>query len=462
MQKLLILILALVLSQLTFGQLKVSEWAQLNFNKFNNEFFVLDDSMHYWTQKPGSHRWVRHAYVYDVKQPFKEVMEMTRVLSMAKNRYYFVHESCGNVYELYHDTLKRIDESFPHRNQYGAPMFAWNGSVFMFGGYGFFQVKDVFTRYIPSAKEWFEVNVKSTAMPSRRSSPLFVLEKDQFYLFGGLYRNHLKDVKLRDCWKYNYRTKRWRQLGEIHELLYNKMSDMKLSVNLPNQVLLVNNRMIELDIRNNSWSSFENPMFLNMNKISSSKNNKYLMYVLSNSNKLGDLQVEVRKSNSFKEYKVGTYPIYQKISVFKRFPKEDYLWISLILNFLLFTLLFYIRRMHKVRFLQRSQKKLFKSDFSSTEWEVLKLIRNQGEMELSALNTFFNEVGLSHETLKKRRESFVKNIRIKIAFITRKPIDEILIESKHNLDKRMKIIHWNEDIELEDESISDKQDTEKR
>jgi hypothetical protein len=110
--------------------------------------------------------------------------------------------------------------------------------------------------------------------------------------------------------------------------------------------------------------------------------------------------------------------------------------------------------MHKVRFLQRSQKKLVKSDFSAIEWEVLNLIRNQGEMELSALNTYFNEEGLSHETLKKRRESFVKNIRIKIAFITRKPIDEILIESKHNADKRMKIIHWNEDIELEAESNS--------
>jgi hypothetical protein len=454
MQNKLILCLALMLSQLSFGQLKVSERAQLNFNKFNNEFFVLDDSTHYWTQKPGSHRWVRHSFVYDVKQPFKEVMEMTKVLSMAKNRYYFVHESCGNVYELYKDTLKRIDESFPHRNQYGAPMFAWNGNVFMFGGYGFFQVKDVFTRYLPSAKEWFEVNVKSAEMPSRRSAPLFVVDQDQFYLLGGLCRDHLKDLYLRDCWKYDFRTKRWKQLGEIHELLYNKLSIMKLNVNLPNEVLLVNNRMIELNIRNNSWSSYENPMFLNMHKITSSRDNKYLMYILSNSNNLNDLQVEVRNSKSFKELKVGTYPIYQKISVFKQFPKEDYLWISLILNFLLFTLLFYIRRMHKVRFLQRSQKKLLKSDFSSTEWEVLSLIRNNGEMELSALNTYFNEAGLSHETLKKRRESFVKNIRIKIAFITRKPIDEILIESKHNVDKRMKIIHWNEDIELVADPIS--------
>ena len=379
-------------------------------------------------------------------------MEMTRVLSISKNRYYFVHESCGNVYELYHDTLKRIDESFPHKNQYGAPMFAWNGSVFMFGGYGFFQVKDVFTRYIPSAKEWFEVNVKSTEIPSRRSAPLFMVDRHEFYLFGGLERDHLKNRYLRDCWKYDCRTKRWEQLGEIHELLYYKLSIIKLNINLPNHVFLVNNRLIELDIHNNSWSSYENPMFLNMNNITSSQGNKYLMYVLSKSNNSDNRQVQVRNFKSFKEFTVGTYPIYQKISVFKRFPKEDYLWISLILNFILFTLLFYIRRIHKLKFLQRAQKKLKKSDFTKFEWEVLYLIYTQREMELSAFNAYFNEEGLSFETLKKRRETFVKNIRIKIALITRKPIEEILIETKHSADKRMKIIHWNEDIEMDFDS----------
>jgi hypothetical protein len=452
MQKTLILCLALVLNQLTFGQLKVSEHAQMNFNKFNNEFFVLDDSTHYWTQKPGTNRWIRHTYVYNEKQPFKEVMQMTKVLSMAKNRYYFVHESCGNVYELYRDTLKRIDQSFPHRNQYGAPMFSWNGSVFMFGGYGFFQVKDVFTRYVPTAKEWFEVNVKSDVKPSQRSAPLFLVDKHVFYVLGGMYRDHLKDRFLRDCWKYDCRTKRWEQLGEINELLYNKLSIMKLNVNLSNEVLLVNNRLIELDIQNNSWSSYENPLFLNMHKITTSRDNKYLMYVLSNSNNHNDLKVEVRNFKSFKEYKVGTYPIFQKMSILKLFPKEDYLWISLIFNFLLFIMLFYIRRMHKLTFLNRGQKKLRKADFTSVEWDIICTIHNHGEMELSALNEYFNEAGLSYETLKKRRETFVKNVRIKIALFTRKPIEEILVETKHSGDKRMKIIHWNEDIELEQPS----------
>jgi len=454
MKQFLTLSILLLLSTISIAQISVGPDAQLVYNNHSDQFFVLDDSTHYWTQKPGSKRWVKHTYVYAGDQPFVEVMQMTRVLAMSKNRYYFVHESCGNVYELYQDTLKRIDESFPHRNQYGAPMFSWNGSVFMFGGYGFFQVKDVFTRYVPKAKEWFEVNIKTSVKPSPRSAPLYILEHDQFYLLGGMNRKQLSDEILRDCWKYDCSKKRWEKLGEIHELLHKDITFMSLQENLPNGVLKVSNRLFELNIRNNTWSSYENPMVLNMTKIASSKNNKYLMYVLSNSNDLPDLQVEVRSFDSFKEFKIGQYPIYQKISVLQLFPKEDYLWISLILNFFLFTLLFYIRRMHKLTFLQRAQKKLRISDFTKSEWDVICMIQGNAEMELSALNEYFNEEGLSYETLKKRRETFIKNLRIKIAMITRKPIEEILQETKHSVDKRMKIIHWNEDIELDFESES--------
>jgi hypothetical protein len=437
------------------AQIKASDKAQLVYNKHSDQFFVLDDSTHYWTQKPGSNRWVKHAYVYAGDVPFIELMDLTKVLAMSKKSYYFVSTSCGNVYELKHDTLKRIDHSFPHRNQYAAPMFAWNNSVFMFGGYGFFQVKNVFTRYIPQAKEWFEVISKSKENPSPRSGPVFLAENNKFYLIGGVNRNRLDDNYLRDCWMYDCQKKTWERLGEMNELLYKDFALTSINSNLPGGVVRRNNRLFELNIRENKWTSYENPLVLNMWKITASKNNEYLLYAQSNSNNMNEYSIMVQKFSTLKEFKVGEYPIYQKISVFNLFPKEDYLWISLILNFLLFTMLFYIRRMHKLKFLHRAQKKLRRSDFTKSEWDFMCLIHRHGEMELSALNEYFNEEGLSYETLKKRRETFVKNIRIKIAMVTRKPIEEILVETKHTVDKRMKIIHWNEDVELELESDED-------
>ncbi len=448
MQKMLILCLVLVLSQLAFGQFKVSERAQLVYNEHENQFFVLDDSSHYWTQKPGSKHWIKHSYVYLGDVPFLEMMNTTRVLAMSKNKYYFAHESCGTVYELSHDTLKRIDRSFPHRNQYGAPMFAWRGSVFMFGGYGFFQVKNVFTRYVPTAQEWFEVNTKSKELPSARSAPLFYVEKNKFYILGGMNRDHLNDGYLQDTWMYDLTSKKWQKLGELNKRLSQDLNQVNLNINLPNGVFRMSNKLIELNLGENKWSSYENPLALNMCKIVSSKKNKYLMYVLSNSNNR-DLEVRVQNFQELKEMKIGEYQIFQKSSIFNQFPQEDYLWISLIMNFFLFSLLFYIRRIQKLKFLHRAQKKLIKSDFTKSEWEIMCMIYKHGEMELSALNEYFNEVGLSYETLKKRRETFVKNVRIKIALVTRKPIEEILVETKHSVDKRMKIIHWNDDIELD-------------
>ena len=425
----------------------MSERAQLTYNQHSDQFFVLNDSTHYWTQKPGSKQWVKHAFVYAVNQPFQEVMAMTRVLAMAKHWYYFVHESCGNVYELKHDTLRRIDRSFPHRNQYGGTMFAWNGSAYMFGGYGFFQVKNVFTRFAPQGREWFEVITKGNNNPSPRSGSIFLAEQNQCYLLGGSYRSRLETQYLNDCWKYDFRKKSWMKLGELNEQLCRGLDLMKIDMNLPNCILRMSNRLIEFKMSDNTWTSYENPLVLNMQKIVSSKENKYLMYVKSNSNNDG-LEVVVQSFDSLKEFKVGEFPIYQKTSILKLVSKEDYLWISLILNFFLFTLLFYIRRVHKLKFLKRSQKKLDPSDFLSSEWEILQVIEKNGEMELSALNTYFQEDGLSYETLKKRRETFLKNIRIKLALITRLPIEEILVETKHAVDKRMKMIHWMEGIEL--------------
>jgi hypothetical protein len=107
-----LILLLLLTTKTSFAQISVSPDAQLTYNKHSDQFFLLDDSTCYYTQKPGSKRWVKHAYVYAGGVAFEEMRARTHVLAMSKDRYYFVHEGCGSVYELYHDTLKRIDESF--------------------------------------------------------------------------------------------------------------------------------------------------------------------------------------------------------------------------------------------------------------------------------------------------------------------------------------------------------------
>jgi hypothetical protein len=59
-----------------------------------------------------------------------------------------------------------------------------------------------------------------------------------------------------------------------------------------------------------------------------------------------------------------------------------------------------------------------------------------------------NEDGLSYDALKKRRETFLKNLRIKIALVAHLQIDSVLMEVRHPQDRRVKIVVWNEELEL--------------
>jgi hypothetical protein len=149
------------------------------------------------------------------------------------------------------------------------------------------------------------------------------------------------------------------------------------------------------------------------------------------------------------------YYLYKPISYFKLVPLADYLWLSVIINVVLFFVIFYLRRLTKMSWYKPKNPVLEPSDFTELEWKVLNLIHQNKELELSALNKYFDEEGLSFETLKKRRESFIKALRIRLALITRREVDSLLIEIKHPLDKRMKVICWAKDLSMSGEKKDD-------
>ena len=66
-------------------------------------------------------------------------------LLQVQNSIYFIHGSGGLVYTLANDTLIRIDNSFDHGMQYGSPVFEHEGTIFKYGGYGFWSMRDFFT-----------------------------------------------------------------------------------------------------------------------------------------------------------------------------------------------------------------------------------------------------------------------------------------------------------------------------
>lgn len=178
---------------------------------------------------------------------------------------------------------------------------------------------------------------------------------------------------------------------------------------------------------------------------------KWVLEAGQNSNHTDVYLLKVKKLKEILYGLPTEYYLYKSSSWFKQLPIEIYLWLSVLLNIGLFFILFYSHRITKTAWYRPKNPILYRKDFSEVEWEAMLLIEKNDELELSALNYLFDEPGLSYETLKKRRESFVRALRIKLALLTRRDVADLLQESKHPLDKRMKIIRWSNNLEINKE-----------
>ena len=448
------LLLALLVS---FGYtaqqtIKVSEQAKMTFNRYDQTFLLIDDSLGYYTYSLAKKVWERHPMqVADLTMDFNTFLGRFYPLAVNNNQYYFVLDGCGLVYELRNGKLYRIDQSYDQKNQYAAAMYEYQHRVYMFGGYGLFRVKNTHSYYEPTNKEWFEVERRSKEIPSDRTSAFRIKQNNELFLLGGLVQHYNKTYKLNDIWNFNLKTRRWQQVGELSPMLNRQL---QLRGSIPNKdysIFTFNGKLNILYPGKNKFETYTSPFYLNINRMVPSADQKYILVARHNSNSPQTLYVSVKPKKQVLFGLPKANYLYKPISVFKKVPFVNYLWMSMILNIILFALLFYIRRLTKTAWYKPKNPVLHQTEFSDLEWEILLLIRKQGELELSALNTYFDNEGLSYETLKKRRESFLKALRIKLALITRRNVEDLLSESKHPLDKRMKIIKWNDELTIAQE-----------
>ena len=447
------LLLALLVS---FGYtaqqtIKVSDQAKMTFNRYDQTFLLIDDSLGYYTYSLAKKVWERHPMqVADLTMDFKTFLGRFYPLAVNKNQYYFVLDGCGLVYELRNGKLYRIDQSYDHKNQYFAAMYEYQKRVYMFGGYGMFRVKNTHSYYEPINKEWFEVERRSKEIPSERTSAFHIKQKNNLYILGGIVQRYNKSYKLDDIWHYNLKTRKWQQLGELSPVLNKQLT---LRGHVPNKdysLFTLDDKLHIVYPEKNKFDTYSSSNYLNINRLVPSSDQRYLMIARHNSNFPNTLYVTVKPK---KEMLFGIPKenyIYKPISIFKKVPMDRYLWISMIINIVLLVLLFYVNRWKRAAWYKPKNPVLIKSEFTEIEWDILLLIRERGDLELSALNNFFDNEGLSYETLKKRRESFLKALRIKLALITRRDVEGLLPESKHPLDKRMKVIKWNDELSLLD------------
>lgn len=143
------------------------------------------------------------------------------------NRLLLWSRGVGTMYEINMEdyNLERIDRSFPHKNQFGHFPFFHDGELHAFGGYGFWEDKEIITFFNSSIQEWNIVTVsKNSGFPQERRpfTGTYLSDKEEFYFFGGsLFKGGRPDDKnvirttKQDIWRFSFRTATWEKVDDL-------------------------------------------------------------------------------------------------------------------------------------------------------------------------------------------------------------------------------------------------------
>lgn len=452
MKNVLFLVLIFPIGLRSQTALKASRQAQFAYSKYDKEFFVLDDSTNYYTYNPKVGKWKEHNLILDLSDAitFKDFKHRFYPLAIGKGHYLFVQDGCGMVYELKKDTIKRIDQSYDQKHQFGAAIYAYKGVPYMFGGYGLFRTKNLHSYFDRHSKEWFEVENQQKIFPSERDTPYIIQLENEVYFLGGITHQRNKFRVLNDIWLYSHFTNKWNLLGELNPHFITSTRKRGFVQNKDYSIFTFDDKLFLVDVLNNKYYKYVSDRYYTFHRIVADVKKEFVLAATHNSanNELANLEVVPLKKILFGNH--TEYSLYSKTSFLKNLPSSFFLWLSILFNVILMVVIFLILRKKKT---VKNESELFllkQADFTIQEWRILVQISQNKELELSALNQFFDESGLSFETLKKRRESFIKGLRVKLALYTRREVETILVETKHPLDKRMKVITWNPELRIED------------
>ena len=135
------------------------------------------------------------------------------------NTLHLVHNGGGVVLVYDGQNFERIDRSFLHHNQYSGVPFAYQGSLYLYGGAGLFSSKDFVTRYDFEVREWFlqKTQGKTPAVGSNRFYNGLIVG-DSFYVVSATNVDATQEEKAMQqganvAYRLDLKTWTWHYLG---------------------------------------------------------------------------------------------------------------------------------------------------------------------------------------------------------------------------------------------------------
>ena len=408
------------------------------FNHQSKKFTIIDDSTGCHEYDVQAKKWKFKPLTFQLEESFSRFLVTYNVLHEKGSEIFFVDKGCGVVYVLKNDTIKRHDQSKHHENQFYGTFFLYKGEPHIFGGYGLFQFKNIITRYDIREREWFCYNVRGGYFPKPRQSAYGKIEGDRLYISGGLGRDAKSVRQYNDVWCFDFSTFSWHKMGVFEA--YREEDE----VLIPNYPLICGSPFI---LRQDFFSE---PQF---------SKNKQHVYELKQH---GKIHAIISEDELCLLHKVDAKATFSTTGILKRselFSNELYVGPAIRLTdmgstwswkvWLAFIgLIFAVLINYFVFFRPKRTTDEIKAQLSENEKMLLNLFLVEGEdgIEISAVNDIVSHDAPSADTLKKRRENLLKELRQKLAGSFRLTPEEVFIEEKHPTDKRIKILRLHQKI----------------
>lgn len=422
-----------------------------------NSFVALDDSSYLWVFDQRQKAWLKKPMHLEIQTSFDHFLTDYLPFSEKGSPTYYINVGCGIVYKRSNFQILRHDKSFEHRNQFGGSYFMFKGEPYIFGGYGLFTTKNIITHYDTTLREWFEVNVKSAVSPPNLLGALAFVDKNNVSFFTG-FQQSSEEAKLKpdySIWQFNFRTSRWKKIGVVDTKYRNSITrdNVKTVTTSASQfpIITFSNRLVKFDLPFGQLMEYEFPsMRYYFHSILEGD-----LILISKKTISDSISVEVHHQDYLKKSKSRSVYFISKSDKGEKeiFSNPLYVIFGLLFFSLCFVLL--IKKIISFNYsktntksIKHQEKQDYLSQFNENHRLVLDLFifnKNEG-LEISVLNDLVNFDQPSIDTLKKRRELLLKELRQQIATVFGVNAKEAIIGKPLLADKRMKLLFLNDAV----------------
>ena len=146
---------------------------------------------------------------------------------------YFLFPGGGLLFKYNNNFIKRIDESFPHRNQFSGHFFSYKNTPYLMGGYGYWRSNSLLTKFNFQTKEWDYIETRGQIPELGVNAGSFVVEKNILYVFDFYQKIGDRDVKNNNLYELNLTSLIWKKRGSMNRMFKDDIEKKLVQTTIP-------------------------------------------------------------------------------------------------------------------------------------------------------------------------------------------------------------------------------------